>query len=1319
MYQYSQIKIDKYRLIRCFLWIVVLFPLFVQSQVKIKTLTNAEGLANNAINIINKDNKNNLWIGTWDGLSEYNGRDFKNYRYDENDSTSISSNIIRNIIPDSNYIWVATDFGINKLNIDTKLNKRYFSLDKTANLESSYQIAKDSKGDLYAFVRNLGFFVYNRTEDKFVPLNIRFNIKKMIIDFSDQLVLLDEANNLVTYQISKDSFDKTYLTQIQFEKRANLTNIFRDTSFIIYNYTDHLLIKNDQQEYSISIDPTKRISDVKISKDDFIYFSYYTDGLSIYDINTQRKQNFIGVPNTIFSLYIDDVQPLLWVGTDGQGLIQVTNEVSGFNIIRTPHPVRSFIPLDENEILVGTKGGGILTFDQTHNKINQYLSIESGLIDNSVYAMIKNTQGDIFVGTEGRGINIISKNKKIKKMKYQSKDETNIQTIYSLLFTNNDSVLWVGTSGFGLQRLELAQMNNEYMVTNITTFSSQNNASKAISNDIIYSLTQKDNIIYIGTRGGGVYMYDLIKNSFLDNKNINQNISKDVLYIYPSSENLNIGTTNGLQIVDVEDFSIKYKYSIQDGLLNNTVHAILGSDSALWISTNLGLSNINLIDNEINNYTVRNDLQNNEFSDGAAFKNKDNIYFFGGVDGFNYFDSEKIKKREYQPNLQLSEIKIYNNPINLNTRIVDNQLTLTYKESFVSFSFISKDFIDNENCEYAYRIPQLSKEWIQNGTNSNIVVSNLYPGQYTLEVKSTNGDKVWSNKIYELNIKALPPFWLSEIAIMLYILLFILAVYLTYRIISNRIKLNRRLFLEHIEKKNQEKIHENRINFFTDIAHEFFTPLSLIYGPAQYLLNRNLGKETKKYINIIQHNADRMQKLINELMEFRKIESKFTPLEPTKVDVRELFTSIFDNYQELAKDNNIDFRYHFDNVGQFITSRNYLERIVYNIVSNAFKYTPIFGYIEVNIVQKEDLLMTIKNSGAGLTEAQIDNVFTKFEIFDNSNLPNTQSTGMGMPITKGLVEMLGGTIRVSSEQNRFVSFEVSTPPLSMDIEILDPLENTRTDNIEIQQIKSKKILIIEDEKDIRLLLNDMLVDFYTIIQVSNPLEALDILKHTIPDLILTDIVMDEMDGFTLLNILKEDQVYQYIPVVTISVKISNEDHLKLLNIGVDAFIDKPFHPKEVLATIDNILTRKDKMKSYYDSELPNYVLNVGEKMHNEDQILLLKIIEHVNQNIENEKLNTSLLADLMHISKSTLTRKIKELKDCTPSELIKDVRLKSIAKQLKSSKKSVLAIMSKAGFSNKSYFYREFNKLFQMTPLEYRKRHQKDIEFDNEDDDLN
>ena len=985
----------------CILIYSCLMPVLLHSQNVVKQISNADGLSNNSVNCFLEDSEHTLWVGTWDGLNAYNGRSFKTYSYNKKNAGSISNNVIWQIIEQNDSVlWVSTDYGVNRWKRSTQQFTPYYlgTQNNPPKQEKSFLLGITSGKYIICYVKEQGLFYFDDRKQDFVPLknNLPDDIKNFVIDSKDQVFFLTGHGQLLHYQLSVHSSNPELSFKKEIKQPASISGIYLSQDYLIINDDRALTVSLDNRILnSIDIPENKTVSQVICHKE-YLLISFIEGGCIRYNLEDNASTELPQLPAkaSIFTIYIGS-QNILWVGTDGQGVLEVYEHSSPFHTVKTDYPVRCFCEEDNGNILVGTKGEGILLLDKQERQVEPYLSTGNGLISNSVYTIRKNMSGDIFIGTEGTGINYIPLNSsQVKKLSIPAEYPT-FKAVYSILFTHNDSLLWLGTSGYGLIKLTLQREGKSYKVTEMKQYKSPRPSSP--SNNIIYSVIAgyNENELWLGTRGGGINKFDIASECFQQIHEIDSTLSltnNDILYLTKGdSASIWIGTSYGLNRLFPADIPPSImEYTDHNGLPNNTIHGILKDENGnIWASTNQGISFINLSSGKINNYSSRNGLQNDEFSDGAIFKDKAGWLYFGGVSGLNYFDENKIRLRDHIATLSLNSLKINNTSQNISERILNHTLRLDYDEPYITLGFTAHDFINNENCEFSYRIIDFADEWIYNENNSNIVITKLPPGKYKLEVKCTNGDRVWSNQIYSLHLDVAYPWWLSTTAFIIYFILIAIAIYITQSVIKNRIRLNRQILLEHIEKQNQQRIHESKLNFFTNVAHEFFTPLTLIYGPAQHLLEKaDLDSYTKRYIYIIKNNADRMQKLINELMEFRKAEAGHTAIYAEKVDIQLLVDYVSDNYTEIAEENKIDFSFKSKEVSSFTTDRNALEKIIFNLLSNAFKYTPSGGYIRAEIRQNATtgtLHFRIRNSGKGLTEKQTSEIFSRFKIFESSN----------------------------------------------------------------------------------------------------------------------------------------------------------------------------------------------------------------------------------------------------------------------------------------------------------------------------------------------
>lgn len=1307
----------------CVLLLVFVASGIVSATNTIKYISNVNGLTNNSVNCILEDSENTIWIGTWDGLNAYNGREILTFRYSKSNSNSISNNVIRQIIEHKSSLWIATDNGINRLDKPTRQITRYYlqaDNNKIPHQEKSFILGKSKDGQIICLVKGFGLFYYNEQADGFRPVKTDFTelIKDYCIDGADNVAFLftDGSVRHVKLERLLDGIQQKELNTVRMD--VPVSQIFESDGRLILNEKNSILLLNHDFTllHRISLDIHKPVSQV-IMRGGSLFISFIEGGCIDYqlDKDTYAYLNELSGQLSVFTLYFGS-QNILWVGTDGQGLIQLYSYESLFQTVHTTHPVRSFCEDKKGNILVGTKGSGIKLLDVETKQLTHFLDESKGLASNSVYALARNREDDIFIGTEGVGIHILNAaTQKLERLVIPDKYPV-FKAVYNLYFSNNDSLLWVGTSGYGLIKMNLSKEDGQYKVKGFQQYISSNN-SNSLNNDVVYAITSVHENVWFGTRGGGLNRICVQNSGMQSLEDIDSRIqltNNDVLCLLRDGKDLWIGTSYGLNKLQERENDF-YMIQYADEKLNNkTIHGVLkDNDGDIWVSTNQGLSHLNVTSNKIDNYTLKDGLQNDEFSDGAFFKDARGFLYFGGVSGMSYFNPQNIHLREFKPSLALSHLKIYNTPQDMNERIEQGALKLSYEERYVSFTFIAKDFINNENCEYAYRLTNHSTDWVETGNNPTIIFAQLPPGNYLLEVKCTNGDKVWGDTVYKLEVKVGYPWWLSIPAWIVYGMLCIVAFYITRSVIKNRIRLSRQILIARIEKQHEQQIFESKLNFFTNVAHEFFTPLTLIYTPAQHLLERTgIDEDMRKYLQIIKNNAERMQQLIHELMEFRKTKSGNMDLHPEQVDIKALVEYASNNYTDILKENKIDFKVEMHGTAELYSDRNALEKIIFNLLSNAFKYTPRNGYIFVDVMQDSEhgntLYLKIRNSGKGLAEQQMVEVFDKYKIFDTPKFGNSVSNGIGLHLTKTLTEQLGGQINVTSYLGRYVEFSVVIPALLADdvkasADVKELIKEKESVQQKLKPRQDTVVLIVEDEKNIRELLKDVLSD-YTVVETCDGLEALNEIERNHPDLIISDIMMPNMDGWQLISKLKSDVKTSHIPIIGISAKASVEDQINAYNQGIDAYIAKPFHPRQVISTIENLLSRQGLLKDYFNSSLSSVKLKDGIILHAEDEELIQNVTEYVKSNIDDESLSPSSIAEFVGVSKATLYRIFKEIMDKTPSEFIRGIRLEYAAKLLRTSKMTVSEIVFKCGFSNKSYFYREFFKQYGVSPKSYREQ---------------
>ena len=1330
-------------------------------------LTNNDGLSNSSINTIFQDSDGLMWFGTWDGLNVYNGREFKVFKPDPGNHQSISNNIIRDVIEQENNVqWIATDLGINRLNTKTKTFERFFidGLKHVYN-EHSFLIARNSTNKIFAAVYGQGIFYFHEKEQKFIRLQVAnsFRFKKMFFDLDDNLWIHTDNRTLLKLVFKKGDTNQVQMqNMVQFQHVDNIVSVFYDKNNEIWMQTAEHKLSSYQisegilKQHSTLNTQIGTIHAMLFQKD----YQLWGTGSGLYSFKPETKQIESVINNIpVLSLYAG-TQQIIWVGTDMQGVWMLTPPREKFQTFSSENvpgfgksAVRTFYE-DENGLLwVGTKGSGIYVFRKSGEEgqitTMQRFTTAEGLLNNAVYTITQGKGKEYWIGTDGNGINYYDvQTKKINVLVVPDslKKKVNLTSVYSI-YVGSDDILWVGTSGYGMYKIEIDRNTKPYSIRSYKQYIYRNDKPASLSNNIVYSIIRDDdNHLWIGTRGGGLNRFNIKTEQFqtfrFSADNPGYISSDDVLCLYKDRKGfLWAGTSMGLnKLLRFEHGKPVFaRFTEKEGMPNNTIHGILeDKEHNLWMSTNRGIARLiqNQNDFRIISYFKKDGLQNNEFSDGAFYESSiSGKLYFGGISGFNVFNPVEITQSSYMPKLLLDAFLIDNVEINLDDYLRKSpnrdMLLLSYKNKSVSFRFIPLDYLSGSKCEIAYMLEGFQQDWIQLGTSNTIVFSNLPKGNYTLKVKCSNSDKIWSDEIFTLQIRMKPPWWDTGLAYALYALLLILITLGVLRFMRYQMTVRNNIRLKELEKQKNEEIHQAKLRFFTNIAHEFSNSLTLIYGPCEQLLKTHVADNvTRKYIKTIKSNSERMQTLIQQLIEFRKAETGHLRITIEKVDVTELVKFVLDHFMDVLEQKKINLQLTLspDNI-DWNTDRDSLEKIIFNLVSNAVKYTPADENIELEIEKNENerqIKLRVTNTGIGIPELHRQRIFDRFEVlerFEKQVMKGLETrSGIGLALCKSLVEVLHGNIELESDGTTFTSFIVHLPEQEADaIELTKEKEHidisipetpkSSTKHIEANERllvpdrnKEGLILIVDDDSEIRSLLADLLHERYEIAEAANGQDAIEIMKIRMPIMIISDIIMPVMNGVEFVKMMKAQEVTRHIPIILLSTKSSVENQIEGLEVGADAYLSKPFHPRHLYAMIDSMLHRNKALLDYSESPYSAVDQLEGKLIRKEDKNLIVMITSIIYNHIENEDLSLDYIAGELAMSKMQLYRKIKDIMGQTSTEYIRSIRLKHAEKLLKTTHKTVLEIMYQCGFNNKAYFYREFAKKYHDTPNEYRKK---------------
>lgn len=1306
-------------------------------------LTNQDGLSNSSVNCIFQDSCGLLWFGTWDGLNMFNSRDIRVFKPDLLSSLpSISNNIIRNVIEErKGVIWVATDYGINRYDINKDEFQNFFCANTRKNVfkERSFFLAKDMKGRIFASVNEYGIYFYETSKHDFVRLDIKisFNVKQMFFDNASRLWLCTEANELYCIKFHHISEEEVLVDSMQ--QVANINQV----EAVFYDAVRDIIWAQTIEKNLFRISSgNKAIRKAEINFHDKITAMIFQNdycyvgtlkGLYRWDIDSNTTEALLK-DISINSLCLGE-QHILWVGTDTRGVVLLSEQQNKFmRSSKIPAinfgnaPVRAFWETQDGTLFIGTKGKGLFLFNEEEQSV-QNLTITEGLLHNSVYAFTGDDEY-VWICTEGTGLNYYSI--KEKKLIQVEKTPADLKGEFSIC-AQSDSVLWIGTNGWGLFKIVLDRGSYPVSVKSYKQYRYQFDCNNCLNNNSIFSvLPDGKEGLWVATRGGGLNYLNFATEQFAHYRHSSakkETISNDdVLCLYEDTDNsLWVGTSNGLNhLVDRKDSLFQW-YTEKEGIPNNTIHGILKDEAGnLWVSTNRGLARLDSKREKIVSYFLTDGLQDDEFSDGASYQSPYSHYFyFGGMNGYSKFNPLEIKEDTYMPSLYLTAFSINNDEVQIEDRLDEKKyLKLNHKENLLTFRFVPIDYIQSSKCEIAYMVEGYSKDWAYLGTSGTIVLNNLPSGEYTLYVKCCNANKEWSQDGYTLNIRVYPPWWLSWYAYLIYTVLLVVCIGFLYRNSIHKIKMKRKLELEMLENQKAEEIHQAKLRFFTNIAHEFCNSLTLIYGPSERLFKLcGDNPVLKRYLSVIKSNAERMQSLIQQLMEFRKVETGYLELYVQDVDMWELVANTTGNFVDIAEEKEITFTIEITpDVRTWNTDRSAFEKVLFNLLSNAFKYTPNKGTVSLNMTLIDGYLhLIIKNTGKGIKEEEQSLVFNRFKVLDRLEdliLSGVETrTGIGLALCKTLVDLMKGSIKIDSKLNEYTAFILQFPMLEKSASRSKVEETAKSPRIELPSEKVlvekqdvevnlqndlNTLLIVDDDDEIRILLLDILQEQYNVLAATDGKDALDLLKKRIPDLVICDIIMPGMNGFELIEQIKAQELTAHIPIILLSSDASVDSKIESAHIGADAYLTKPFHEKHLLATVRQLLSNRKGLKDYFNSPISSIEYVDGKLIHKEDKEFIYNLTKIITANMGNDDFSLETLTLEMGISKMQLYRKLKDIKNETPTDFIRKMRLKQAEHLLKTTNETVLEVMYKCGFNNKAYFYRLFLREYNMTPKEYR-----------------
>jgi len=1293
----------------------------------------------NKVYMVHEDQDLNTWILTNNGLYSVS-QDMKkiNNTFSEREN-SRSRNMQDFYCAEEfeNEIWFGCDNG--RIWIYNKKDNQ-FELLKTTSSSGIRFIRNVDDNQILISSQNDGFFIYNRS-DKELKKYDSSNLKGMR---SDKIIscFIDNFKNiwfeLDILGVSKFNPYSREMKHFELRIESEITKVFPPNFFIFHDKENRLWVHprgggfayyDKAQDklipfYNEPYSPDWKFSNLMHAafsdKQGNLWLSTRSHGLEkvifYKDVfkSTIVDPNIHSTINNDIRAIFEDHQKKLWVSAKGGKVYKYEKENSQSGYICVDGTIGTGKPLDgitycimedkDHNMWLGTKGEGVYRLTPTEKKdtytINQYKNIPHDLYslsDNNVYSIFQDKNGNIWIGTYGGGLNLFEEkdggrfiNHKNNLKNYPIGNGSQIRIISSDKFGN----ICVGTT------LRLIMFSSDFKSPEDIEYKSymrDPEDNRSISGNDIYDIcTTKSGETYLATFGGGI---------------------------------------NKIEETDKNGFPVGFiSYKVVNGLPSDDILTLIeDNDGKIWISTEGNITKFNPDDLSFVTYSeVSRLIERNFFSEAARVTTQSGIVHVGYSKGFITINPEKVEANNFKPDIALTRLQIANKDVPIGdssplTISVDDirTLKLSHKQNIFSVEFAALDFIDPSRILYSYKLDGFDEDWVLTKKQRIATYTNMPPGKYTFRVKSTNSDGIWMNNERTLDIEITPSFWQTKTAYFLYVVAIILILFIILRTIFIFYRLRDKVKLEQEET-------EMKTRFFTDISHEIRTPLTMIVSPVEDIVeNEKTPGEIKSQLKPVLKNANRMLRMVNQILDFRKIQKQKLNIQETSIGKYVL--EICENFSKTAEVEGINLKVEnrIDNQKIWV-DRDSVEKLVFNLLSNALKYTPVGKTIEVSVydIKKDNVIsLEVKDEGRGMSKEIQSKLFTRFASFNKDR--SKPSTGIGLSIVKEVADKHHAKMLVDSEEGKGSSFIVlfqkgldhfkDEPNINYSYnEIIKEEKTAISEKQEITLEENKtitehsySILIVEDDTDLREFIIKILAPHYEIFQAENGKTGYEIAVKHIPDFILSDIMMPEMDGVEFLQKIRNNTETSHIPFILLTAKTDMESKLSGLDYGADDYITKPFSVKYLRARIENIIKLRKKLYNVYTSdkkdissipESKNYNINSEHKITPQDEEFIKKIKVVIEKNIDDSNFLIDDLAATMAMSRTVFFKKIKSLTGLAPIDFIRDIKIKHAAGLLETQQYTVKEVSYMIGISDTKYFTQCFKKVYNMTPSEYKNR---------------
>lgn len=1313
-----------------------------------------EGLSHSTIFAINQDKEGNLWFATYDGVNKYDGYNFTVYRHQYMNPNSIASDISRCIaVDDEDRIWVGTREGLSLYNRRKDVFSNYYYQKKGQNVAIT-SIAPIKK-DLLMLGTEEGILIFDAQRERFLADTLSASVhllKPTTLVRQGESIYIGARDGVYIYTVSDDVLKKLVDMSEGVRIQAILCQMFsriwmatEGNGLFLYD-TNSKELKNYRYEDGKSGLNSNYVRSLALDTENRLWVGTYS-GLNIYkegadrfsSVKSSEIQEGSLSQNSVRSIFRDS-QGGMWLGTYWGGLNYYHPLCNRFQRIKhvpflnslSDNVVSCIVEDKQHNLWIGTSDGGLNFYDHATKQYKSYLFSSGPVAMDVPFKDIKTVYVDepndkVYVGAHAGGMMVL--HRKSGHVEYYNRKNSNIPSnnIYSILSDENGG-FWVAS----LEHLLHFDVNKR----SFTLVDKDESGEKLQQyNRLLFRDSRKR--IWIGGEKG-ISVYNQIGSSLSANKELAiDSILKQAFVncFYESSfGNIWIGTRNGLFSLKADGGDLK-QYTTANGLPSNVIYGILEDTyGRLWLSTNMGLSCLNPENGKFRNFTILDGLQSNQFNAGSYCRKDNGYMLFGGVNGITSFRPETLIDNPYAPKPVINKLFVFNKEVlpDDETGILKesveytDRITLTSSQNSFALSFVVSNYIAGKHNTFAYKLDGYNDVWYKQSDISLVSYSNLPAGDYTFYIKAANNDGKWNEEPAILRIRILPVWYRTWWAITLFVLSVLFILFGIVRYFWLRKSMQAEIAMERLDKEKQEEISQMKIRFYVNISHELRTPLTLIVAPLQELLNRIKGHWEQEQLLYIQRNTNRLLHLVNQLMDYRRAELGIFELRPTYANAYKRVMNCFVNYESLAKRKDIDYNFYTELQDENVWfDENYLDLIVNNLLSNAFKYTEVGESITVKLYKEANhLVLQIADTGIGIPQDKQEKIFERFYQVESGRA----GSGIGLSLVQRLVELHHGRITLQSEVGKGSTFTVYLPQdksvytqeellsgsgeveeqrvystNAHDIYIGDEEKPDAEECVEGEESgKRGTLLIVEDNEELRRYLVNGLSAEFCLLEAENGQKALDMLKEQEVDLIITDVMMPVMDGVKLCKLVKQNLRTCHIPVYMLSAKADVKYQLEGLQVGADDYIPKPFSMAVLKAKIMNMLRTRYRVFERYS----NMTEVEPEKLTNNtmDEELLRKAIAVVEKNMDNVEFSTEQFAREMNMSRSSLHLKLKAITGKSAIDFIHKLRFNRACQLLREGKYTVSEISFMVGYNTPSYFAARFKKYIGCLPTEYGKK---------------